>query len=74
MLSIIGGLKLFDQVYILTGGGPGQASQTISTMMYRNAFQFGEFGYSTAMAVLLTLIVALLSGIQYFGLSKTNKS
>ena len=74
MLSIIGGLKLFDQVYILTGGGPGQASQTISTMMYRNAFQFGEFGFSTAMAVLLTLIVALLSGIQYFGLSKTNKS
>lgn len=74
MLSIIGGFKLFDQVYILTGGGPGQASQTISTMMYRNAFQFGEFAYSTALAVLLTLFVAAFSSAQYFMISKTDKS
>lgn len=74
MLSIIGGFKLFDQVYILTGGGPGQASQTISTMMYRNAFQFGEFAYSTALAVLLTLVVAAFSSAQYFMISKTDKS
>jgi raffinose/stachyose/melibiose transport system permease protein len=74
MLSIIGGFKLFDQVYILTGGGPGQASQTISTMMYRNAFQFGEFAYSTALAVLLTIIVAAFSSIQYFFITRTDKS
>lgn len=74
MLSIIGGFKLFDQVYILTGGGPGQASQTISTLMYRNAFQFGEFAYSTALAVLLTLVVAAFSSIQYFMITKTDKS
>lgn len=74
MLSIIGGFKLFDQVYILTGGGPGQASQTISTMMYRNAFQFGEFAYSTALAVLLTIVVAAFSSIQYFMITRTDKS
>lgn len=74
MLSIIGGFKLFDQVYILTGGGPGQASQTISTLMYRNAFQFGEFAYSTALAVLLTLIVAVFSSVQYFVLTKSDKA
>jgi hypothetical protein len=32
MLSIIGGIKLFDQVYALTGGGPGHATDTISTL------------------------------------------
>lgn len=73
MLSIIGGFKLFDQVYILTGGGPGQASQTISTMMYRNAFQFGEFAYSTALAVLLTIVVAAFSSVQYFMITRTDK-
>lgn len=74
MLSIIGGFKLFDQVFILTGGGPGVASQTISTLMYRNAFLFGEFAYSTALAVLLTIFVSVFSAIQYFLISKIDKS
>lgn len=73
MLSIIGGLKLFDQVYILTGGGPGDASQTISTLIYRNAFQFSEFSYSIAMAVLLTVLVAVISAIQYGALSRQGR-
>ena len=45
MLSIIGGIKLFDQVYALTGGGPGHATDTISTLIYKDAFTLGEFGY-----------------------------
>ena len=58
MLSIIGGIKLFDQVYALTGGGPGHATDTISTLIYKDAFTLGEFGYSIALAVVLTIIVA----------------
>jgi raffinose/stachyose/melibiose transport system permease protein len=65
MLSIIGGLKLFDQVWVLTGGGPGYATETLSTLIYRNAFQFGEFAYSTALALMLALFVAIVSGGQY---------
>jgi raffinose/stachyose/melibiose transport system permease protein len=65
MLSIIGGLKLFDQVWVLTAGGPGYATETLSTLIYRNAFQFGEFAYSTALALLLTVFVAVVSGAQY---------
>jgi raffinose/stachyose/melibiose transport system permease protein len=65
VLSIIGGLKLFDQVWVLTGGGPGYATETLSTLIYRNAFQFGEFAYSTALALLLTVFVAVVSGGQY---------
>jgi raffinose/stachyose/melibiose transport system permease protein len=65
MLSIIGGLKLFDQVWVMTQGGPGNATDTMSTLIYKNAFQFNDFGYGIAMALVLTLFVALLSGAQY---------
>ena len=61
MLSIIGGIKLFDQVYALTGGGPGHATDTLSTLIYKDAFTLGEFGYSIALAVVLTVIVAIAS-------------
>jgi raffinose/stachyose/melibiose transport system permease protein len=66
MLSIIGGLKLFDQVWVLTNGGPGTSTETLSTLIYKNAFQFGEFAYSTALALLLTVFVAVVSGAQYW--------
>lgn len=65
MLSIIGGLKIFDQVWVMTGGGPGGSTHTLSTLLYRDAFQYGEFGSSIAMALILFLLVAVISGIQY---------
>jgi raffinose/stachyose/melibiose transport system permease protein len=64
-LSIIGGIKLVDQVYALTRGGPGHATDTMSTLIYKNAFTLGEFGYSIALAVVLTVIVAIASSSQY---------
>jgi raffinose/stachyose/melibiose transport system permease protein len=74
MLSIIGGIKLFDQVYALTGGGPGHATDTISTLIYKDAFTLGEFGYSIALAVVLTAIVALASAGQYTALRRNERA
>ncbi|MFD7291616.1 carbohydrate ABC transporter permease [Streptomyces sp. NPDC059863] len=74
MLSIIGGIKLFDQVYALTGGGPGHATDTLSTLIYKDAFTLGEFGYSIALAVVLTIIVAVASAGQYFFLSRNERA
>ncbi|ADJ47520.1 sugar ABC transporter permease [Amycolatopsis mediterranei S699] len=74
MLSIIGGIKLFDQVYALTGGGPGHATDTLSTLIYKDAFTLGEFGYSIALAVVLTIIVSVASTGQYLGLSRAEKA
>ncbi|NAZ81554.1 ABC transporter permease subunit [Kineococcus sp. R8] len=73
MLSIIGGLKLFDQVWVMTGGGPGGATDTMSTLIYKNAFQFNDFGYGIAMALVLTLFVAVISGVQYRLLGRQGK-
>jgi raffinose/stachyose/melibiose transport system permease protein len=64
MLSTIGGLKLFDQVYAATNGGPGHASETLSTVLYKQAFVFGNYGYSTAIALVLALFVAAVSLVQ----------
>ncbi|SEG90842.1 carbohydrate ABC transporter membrane protein 1, CUT1 family [Actinacidiphila yanglinensis] len=64
MLSTIGGLKLFDQVYAATDGGPGTSSETLSTVLYKEAFVYGKFGYSTAVALVLALFVAAVSLIQ----------
>jgi raffinose/stachyose/melibiose transport system permease protein len=74
MLSIIGGIKLFDQVYALTGGGPGHATDTISTLIYKDAFTLGEFGYSVALAVVLTVIVSIASAGQYAVLSRNERA
>jgi raffinose/stachyose/melibiose transport system permease protein len=74
MLSIIGGLKLFDQVWVMTGGGPGGSTETMSTLLYKNAFQLGDFSYGIAIALVLTILVAILSGGQYFALSRQNRS
>ncbi|MFD9194541.1 carbohydrate ABC transporter permease [Streptomyces phaeochromogenes] len=74
MLSIIGGIKLFDQVYALTGGGPGHATDTLSTLIYKDAFTLGEFGYSIALAVVLTIIVAVVSTGQYLVLSRNERA
>lgn len=64
MLTIIGGLKMFTEVFVLTGGGPGGATETMSTLLYKSAFQFNEFGYAIALALVLALVVAVFSGLQ----------
>lgn len=72
-LSIVGGIKIFDQVFGLTGGGPGTASETITSWIVKNAFFLGEFSYAIALAVILTVIVAVISIIQYAGLARSER-
>lgn len=74
VLSIIVMLKLFDQVFVLTGGGPAGSTHTISTLMYQEAFQFSQYGVSTALALLLTMLVAVISLAQYRGLLARERS
>jgi raffinose/stachyose/melibiose transport system permease protein len=62
-LSLINGLRIFDQVLAMTGGGPGYATETVSTVIYKE-FASGSFAYSTALAVELTAVIIVLSAIQ----------
>ncbi len=64
MLSLIGCLKLFDQIYALTNGGPGYATNSVATMIYTLGFGSGNrWGYGTAMSVVLFLGIMLLTAI-----------
>lgn len=69
-LTLIGSLKLFDQVYVMTGGGPGYATETLSVVMYKEAFVSGRYGYSAAIALVLTMIVFALALVQLRGLRR----
>jgi raffinose/stachyose/melibiose transport system permease protein len=65
-LTLIWGLGAFDQVIALTGGGPSGATETLATMVWKNTFVFGEYGYGAALALVLALIVACMALAQMF--------
>ena len=61
MLTTLQTLSVFGLIFIMTGGGPAQKSQTLPLYMYEQAFSYGQLGYGTAVALLLLLIGALAS-------------
>ncbi|MFC4386420.1 carbohydrate ABC transporter permease [Gracilibacillus marinus] len=61
VINIIGGLKLFDVIISLTGGGPGNASQSMSTFMYTLYFSRQDAGYAATQGVLMMVIILVLS-------------
>jgi raffinose/stachyose/melibiose transport system permease protein len=61
VLNIIGGLKLFDVIISLTNGGPGNASQSMSTFMYSLYFDKQDAGYAATQGVLMAVIILILS-------------
>ena len=62
-LSVIGGLQLFEEPFVLTGGrgGSDQSGMTTAIYLYRMAFDFNDFGAASAMSWLLFILVALLT-------------
>lgn len=63
-LSLINGLKLFDQIAVMTDGGPGFATETMVYLLYKSGFGEGRQGYGTAVGVILLLIILVLNSIQ----------
>lgn len=63
-LALIQGLRVFDQVLALTGGGPGGATETLATEVYKTTFVYNQFGFGAAMALVLSLIILIFSVAQ----------
>lgn len=61
--SIISGFKVFDQVFVMTGGGPANSTVTLVYYLYVQAFEFFDVGRGTAAAMTLLLILALLTAV-----------
>ena len=54
-------LRVFDQIFILTEGGPGFGTETVSLYIYRTAFRFFDFGYAAAMSFVLLALTNVIS-------------
>ena len=60
LLSAISGLKVFDVIFALTNGGPGRSSEVINITIF-NQFSMGNYGYSTALGVIMFVFLAIIS-------------
>ena len=63
VMAIIGSFQVFDQVQLMTQGGPGRSSSVLVHYLYQNAFQYFKMGYACALAYLLFAIVLVLTVI-----------
>lgn len=61
VIGIISSFRIFTQAYVLTGGGPGNASLFYNLYLFKNAFRFFKMGYASAMAWVLLLIILILT-------------
>jgi len=65
VIGLINAMQLFDQAYVLTQGGPGNATTTTVLLIYRTAFQNIQFGYGSAISVALFIVLLALTGLQF---------
>lgn len=61
VISIIGAIQLFDPIFVLTQGGPFNSTTTAVFYMYQSAFQYFRFGYASALAVVLFVLLLVIS-------------
>jgi lactose/L-arabinose transport system permease protein len=64
VLSIIGTMQLFAEPWLITQGGPGNATETLGTYLYKQGFRAMNFGYASSVAYAMALIAASFSAIQ----------
>lgn len=63
LMSLIGGLKMFDAVFVMTKGGPGYSTETIMTTLIREGFNTGRMAYASAFAMIFFIIVFVLTKV-----------
>ena len=61
LIRALDAFTVFDQVFVLTQGGPGTATEVATLMIYKTAFRFSQYGYGAAMAIAVLVLVACFS-------------
>nr|WP_250969619.1 sugar ABC transporter permease [Streptomyces sp. RKAG290] len=70
LLQVIGTMQVFVEPFVLTGGGPDDATVTVLLLLYRYAFVYNDFGLASAMSTLLFVVLGLFAGV-YLRLTRT---
>lgn len=63
ILRVVDALKAFSEIYVMTGGGPGDSTAILSIFIHKHAFRFYNMGYSAAASYVLVLIALIFSSI-----------
>jgi len=63
--GVIGSFQVFQNAYLMTGGGPDHATTMVGLLIFNNAFTYFEFGQAAAQSLVLALIIAIISFIQF---------
>ena len=69
LLNIIGGLKIFDLVFVMTRGGPNRSSEVLATYMFEQGFRFSIMGVASAIAVVI-VVLAVIASVARFRLAR----
>ena len=76
LLRVMDAVRLFDQVYVLTRGGPAGATETLSYYIYKVAFRFFDLGYAAAISIAMLVVTVVFSTlfIRRMGLAEAEKA
>ena len=72
IFSINGTIKVFDSVFALTGGGPGNETTPLTLYMYRTAFAFSDYGYGSTIALVLSIMCLIVTALIFRGARRDN--
>ena len=61
ILSMVGSLKYFDLIYVMTGGGPGTSTELMATYMYKQSFKNFNMGYGSAVAGGMFILISMVA-------------
>lgn len=73
-ISLISSFQVFDQVFVMTGGGPVGATTTMVQLIYKNAFSYGQMGYASAISWILFALIFAVTIVQNLLQKRLDKS
>lgn len=70
VLSLINGFQVFDQVFVMTEGGPNHSTEVVVQQIYDLTFRYGEAGMASALSMVLFVVILIITAVQFLGQRK----
>lgn len=67
IMNVTGALRIYESIYVLTGGGPGDSSRSLVMLIAEKGFTSFDYGTASALSILLLLLIGLVTAIQFMG-------
>jgi ABC-type sugar transport system permease subunit len=72
-IELIGGFNIFDMIFIMTRGGPANATEVIATYTYKEAFTQNHIGYASTLALVMT-VISLIASVTFIKLRERGEA